>query len=123
MPALVGGAVASFDPKLPPIDTALATLRFDSGAVGTWTSCFCARYDGPVVRVFGSRANAELTWDSATLIEASGRKTVSSLQPNSFTAEFEHFSRVVLRGESLAYTPDEALLDLTLVESLCRATG
>jgi predicted dehydrogenase len=120
MPVEVKGFVASFDPKLPPIDTAVAAMRFESGAVGTWTSCFSARYDGPILRVHGSRANVDLTWDTATLRDAKGRETVRANQRNWFTLQFEHFADVVLRGKAVAMTPEEALLDLAFVESLCR---
>jgi predicted dehydrogenase len=120
MPVEVRGFAASFDPKLPPIDTAVATMRFESGALGTWTSCYSARHEGPFLRIYGSRANVDVTWDSATLRDASGKETVSQSQRNSFSLEFEHFAEVVLRGKAPAMTPDEALLDLTLVEALCQ---
>jgi predicted dehydrogenase len=120
MPVTVRGFVASFEPKLPPIDTCVAALQFECGAVGTWVSCFSAQYDGPIVQVYGSSANVELTWDKAILVDAKGKKTVRQNRRNSFALEFEHFADVVLRGKSLAMTPAEALLDLSLVESLCR---
>jgi predicted dehydrogenase len=120
MPVEVRGFVASFDPKLAPIDSAVATLKFASGALGTWTSCFSVRYDGPILRAYGSRANVEMTWDKATLHDANGQKTVRVNQRNSFAAQFEHFADVVQRGKALLMTPEEALADLSLVESLCR---
>ncbi len=119
MPTQLHGFIASFDPKLPPIDTAVATMRFESGALGTWITCFSARYDGPFLRVYGSRANVEMSWESATLRDPSGKETVCVSKRNSFGREFEHFADVVLRGKTLAMTPEDALLDLTLVEALC----
>lgn len=121
MPVEVRGLVGAFDPKLPPIDTAVAALRFESGALGTWTSCFSARYDGSLLRVYGSRANAELTWDKVTLRDANGRETVCTNRRNSFSLEFEHLADVVQRGTPVAMTPEEALLDLAFVETICRA--
>lgn len=119
MPTQLRGLIASFDPKLPPIDTAVATMRFESGALGTWTTCFSARYDGPFLRVYGSRANVEMSWDRATMRDANGKETVCVSKRNSFGLEFEHFADVVLHGKTLAMTPEDALLDLTLVEALC----
>jgi hypothetical protein len=39
---------------------------------------------------------------------------------DSFEAQFSHFADVVTRGVPVAYGPDEALLDLTLIESIVR---
>lgn len=120
MPTDVKGFTATFDPKLAPIDSAVAVLRFESGALGTWTSCFCGQYDGPMLRIYGSRANAELSWDRAILRAAGGREKICTIQQDSFAAEFEHFADVVLRGRTIAMSPEEALQDLMLIESLCR---
>lgn len=120
MPRQVRGLSACFEPSLPPIDTAVAVLRFESGALGTWTSCYSARYTGPFLRIYGSRANIEVSWDRATLTPPSGKETVFVSQRNSFSAEFEHFADVVLRGKTPAMTPEEALLDLQLIDALCR---
>jgi len=119
-PVITRGLVRAFDPALPPLDTVVASLSFPNGAVGTWTSCFCARYDGPVLRAFGSRANAELTFDSATLYPHGGRVTKAPPSRNSFAVEFEHFADVVQRGRALHVTPDETLADLELIDRLCR---
>jgi len=120
MPTEVRGFTASFDPKLPPIDTAIASMRFESGALGSWTSCYSARYDGPYLRIYGSRANLEVTWDKAVLTDATGKQTVCVSKRNSFSLEFEHFAEVVLRGKVPAVTPEDALLDLQFVDGLCR---
>jgi len=120
VPTEVRSHVASFEPSLLPIDTAVATLRWQSGAVGTWTSCFSARYDGPMLRVYGSRANAELDRSTATLWEAGGRRSSYRSKTNSFAAQFSHFADVVQRGTPIAFTPAEALSDLELMQAIVR---
>ncbi len=119
-PVVTRGLVRSFDPALPPLDTVVASLSFPSGAVGTWTSCFSACYEGPVLRAFGSRANAELTFGSATLYEHGGRAIEAPSSRDSFAVEFKHFADVVQRGHELRITPEEALADLELIDRLCR---
>lgn len=121
VPKVLRSAVQSYDPKLPPIDTALGLLLFPSGALGTWTSCFSARYDGPILRVFGSRANVELTWDSVTLSDAKGKTSTQVNRRNSFVEELVHFRDMVFRGAPPRVAPSEALEDLALVERLCSA--
>jgi len=120
MPEELRGLVGAFDDRLPPIDTAVAVMRFESGALGTWTSCFSAHYEGPILRVFGSRGTAELTWDTVTLRTAKGKEVVFRNAKNSFSVQFEHFRDVVQRGMAPLVSPAEALADLHFVESLCR---
>lgn len=118
MPNVVKQLTASFDPALPPIDTALGLLRFDSGAVGTWTSCFSAHYQGPMLRVYGRKANAELFWDHLIVRDGKGREVRHASKKPSFVAQFEHFADVVQRGRKPWVSPEEALKDLILLEAL-----
>jgi predicted dehydrogenase len=120
MPTVVESLTAQFDPALAPIDTALALLRFESGALGTWTSCFSAHHKGPMLRVYGSKGTAELGWDNVVLRNARGKETVFRTSVDSFEAQFSHFCDVVLRGAPVAYGPDEALLDLQLIDAIVR---
>lgn len=118
MPKAIRSMTAAFDPALPPLDTAVATLQFPSGALGTWTSCFSARHEGPMLRVYGSRANAELGWNVASLHKPQGEPRVFRTTADSFAAEFRHFADVVLRGAEPAVSPRDALDDLRLVERI-----
>jgi predicted dehydrogenase len=118
MPSVVKNLTAQFDPKLLPLDTAVAALRFPSGALGTWTSCFSAHYRGPMLRLYGSKGTAELGWDNAMLRNAKGKETWFRTQVDSFHAQFSHFHDVVKKGVPVAYGPDQALQDLALIEAI-----
>jgi predicted dehydrogenase len=122
MPARIQNLTQSFNPELPPLDTALATFEFTSGALGSWTSCFSARYEGPILRVYGSRANAELGYRDVVLRDARGRETRFTPKHDSFTRQFAHFADVVLEGEKPRVTPADALLDLALMEAIVKPT-
>jgi len=119
MPIELKGLTAAFEETLPPIDTAVAVMRFAGGAIGTWTSCFTARDPGPLVRVLGSRANAELHRDRAVLRTAGGRETVFRSGVDSYEAQLRHFADVVLDGSPPAVTPAAALADLRLIAAIC----
>jgi len=119
MPAEVKSLTASFDPALPPIDTAVAVFRLASGALGTWTSCFTARDQGPLVRVLGSKATAGLYRDRAVLRTAAGRDTEYRSGIDSYEAQLRHFADVVLKGTPPAVTPVDALADLELIAAIC----
>lgn len=118
MPTMIYGHTAALSPTLPPPDTAVAILRFASGALGTWNSCFSARYEGPTLRVFGSKGSAELFWDRAVLRDAKGKETIVKNDVDSFQAQFSHFADVVLNKVPVAVPPSDALLDLQLIEAV-----
>ena len=119
VPEIVRCLTARFDPALPPIDTAVAVFRLASGALGTWTSCFTARDQCPLVRLLGSRANAELHRDRAVLRTAGGRETEYRSGVDSYEAQLRDFADVVLRGAPIAVTPEDALADLELIAAIC----
>jgi predicted dehydrogenase len=124
MPEVGTPLTASFDRRLPPLDTVVATLRFPSGALGTWTSCFSVPYQGPLVRVYGSRATAELFWGHLVIRSPGGprrsewRETRFDQKKSSFYGELSHFADVVTKGTAPRVPPEEALLDLELLEAL-----
>ncbi len=97
-PVEIKGLTAQFNPSLPPMDTALATLRFSSGAVGLWKSCFSVRYTGPMLKLYGSRADLEFHRNEAVLTRADGKRQRFKAQRDSYTLQFEHFADVVQRG-------------------------
>jgi predicted dehydrogenase len=117
-PTEIRSLTAGLDRHLPPPDTAVAALRFPGGALGTWRSCFSADYDGPLLRIFGEKANAELHYSRATLTTRQGKQKTYEPPVDSFTLQFAHFAAVVLDGETPRVSPAEALEDLRLVEAL-----
>jgi predicted dehydrogenase len=121
VPKAVQGFTAQFEPSLPPLDTAVATLRFASGALGTWKSCFSAHHEGPMLRLYGSRANAELYYERSVLVPRRGKATTFQPRVNSFAAQFTHFADMVQRGVPPAYTPEEAVADLELMTRIVSA--
>jgi predicted dehydrogenase len=120
VPTEVRSLTARFNAALPPLDTAVATLRFAGGTLGTWRSCFSAAYEGPMLRLYGSRANAELHYDHARLVPRRGKPLTFRSGVNSFAAELEHFADMVQRRTPAAYTPEEAVADLELMARIVR---
>jgi predicted dehydrogenase len=120
-PTVVKSLTAGFSSSLPAPDTAVAVLQFASGALGSWTSSFSARSPGaPMLRVLGSKASAELGWNSATLRDAKGKETRFETELNSFDAQFSHFVDVVKKGVPVAVSGADALADLELIEAIAR---
>jgi predicted dehydrogenase len=119
-PRVVANLTANFERALPPLDTALALLAFESGAVGTWTSSFTAHYTGPMLRAYGKLATAELFYDHLVVRDRKGRQQRYDAGVSSFRAQFEHFADVVQKGRPLKVTPESALADLALLAAVVR---
>jgi glucose-fructose oxidoreductase len=120
MPVRVRSLTACFNPLLPPVDTAVAALQFESGALGTWISCFSAHPRAPLLQIHGTRGHIAVGYDFAELTELSGKQTRVAGN-DSFAAQFKHFADVVKRGAVLQVTPEQALDDLRLVAALLDA--
>ena len=120
VPTTVKSLTAHLDATLPPPDTAVAALAFESGVLGTWTSCFSARATQPMLRVVGTKGEAELHWSSLVFRDAKGKETRFESPVDSFQAEFGHFIDVVKNGKEPSYTPEQALQDLALIEAIAR---
>jgi predicted dehydrogenase len=120
-PEVVKTLAACFEPALAPLDTAVALLRFDSGALCTWTSAFSTHYAGPMLRVFGARATADLHYAHLIVRDRRGRETRHDAKVSSFHAEFAHFADVVQKGRPLFVTPEDALADLELLVAIAGA--
>ena len=122
MPRNVQNLTARFNPKLSPIDTAVACFSFDSGALGVWRSSYSTKSTAeiPMVRVHGSRANLEIYyWYS--VLEPHGKKpVVFKSRENGFYHEFLHFASAALGREKLRYEPRAALADLELMARIAR---
>lgn len=119
-PKTIKSLSGQFDPALPPVDTVVAALQFESGALGTWTSCFSAHGEAPPLRLYGSKGTATFSYNQVELVSSNGKVTVSKCKEDSFTAQFRDFADVVTKGSEMQVTPTEALGDLVLVERLLR---
>jgi predicted dehydrogenase len=120
-PVSVRGLTAQFNPSLPPLDTALAVMRFQSGALGLWRSCFAVRHQGPMIKLYGSKADLEIYEHEAVLAGAKGKRQVFKAQRSSFALQFEHFADVVLKGARPKVTPQETLADLKFMQQIVSA--
>lgn len=119
LPVQLKSLNAGFNPALKPIDSTLGVLRFSSGAVGSWISCFSAEGgDTPMVALRGSRADLEIYRDRAVLRSHVGKPRVYRMPHDSFYGQFLSFADAVTQGRPLAYSPAEALADLSLMQSL-----
>jgi predicted dehydrogenase len=112
MPKEAKSITASFNPALKPIDTAVAALKFANGAVGVWRSCFSVSAQEPRLRLSGSRGDLDFWADRIALQKHGGQKREFVAKHSAFYHQFMHFHAVISGKTKLAFTPEEALLDL-----------
>jgi predicted dehydrogenase len=122
MPHRIRNLTALRDPRLAPIDTAVATFSFESGALGVWRSGFSVRTSGevPILRAYGSRANLEIYWGRSVLLVHDRKPVVVKSPENGFYHELLHFAAAVVRREKLRFEPRQALRDLELMARIVR---
>lgn len=117
-PTQIRSLTGLFNLEAPPVDTVVAAMQFESGALGTWTSCFSAHGEAPPLRVHGSKGTATFGYDKAELVSSDGKIAISKPKEDSFTAQFRNFADVVTKGAQMVVTPEETLGDLVLIERL-----
>lgn len=111
-------------PGLPPVDTLAAGLRFDNGAVGSYTVSYAAASPWPpVLHVIG--ASGALSVQRRVLEVTSGGET-RRIDCDGFDGvqkELAAFAAAIRQGTAHRNTPQEALQDLAVMESLLLAAS
>lgn len=122
MPVVTGKQHAHFNPLARPIDTAIATLRFKSGALGIWKSCFGAKPSAeiPMLQVYGSLGSVQIFHDYSIWHDLKGKTERFDSKKTGFYGQFLHFADVATGRSKLRFQPSDALLDLELIEKIAR---
>ena len=120
----VCGQVAQLRPDLPPADTLSATLRFKTGAVGTYAVTYAVpgprtalEVAGPTGVLLVSRYKVDLwqhdrlasSWDEPSPVDGS-------------VAMYEDFAHSIRTGAPSQSPPPEALEDLRLIAAIMRSS-
>jgi predicted dehydrogenase len=102
------------------MDTALAAFRTSTGIVGTWTSCFSAAAGGPLFSVHGSKGSLEIHYAHALLRPRSGKERSFRTHADSYALQFSHFAKALRCAQTPAYTAEDAVADLAVIEGIIR---
>jgi predicted dehydrogenase len=110
-------------PDLPPADTITATLRFDSGVLGTYMATYATRAPWPpLLHIAGETGSLRV---QRREIEITQGKETRQIQCSGFDGvqkELAAFAESIRTGQPHLATPIEALQDLAVVEAmLCAA--
>ena len=118
LPLEIRRLTAQYNPSLHPLDTVVAALRFPGGILGSWTSCYAAADQGPILTVRGSKANAVFSWHESMLQPHGGKTLRVAAGGNGMTRQFRHFAETVRSGRPFALAPAETLADLAMMQGL-----
>lgn len=114
----VSAFVTQVRADLPPADTLSATLRFASGAFGSYTKTFAAA--GPwdhFAHVVGERGALRVN-TGLLEVTAGGLKTSEPFDIDNVHAELVDFARVIQEGGVLSNTPAQGLQDVAILEAM-----
>jgi len=138
--AEVSAVTRSVDPALPPADTLVATLTFESGLVASYSASYAldplriskrravgalARGEVRAIRdrygrkhVLGTRGSLLFMRDRVELVRGLRRTRVKVPRTDVMTQQFEDFHAGVRDGRPVRNTPAEGLRDLEVIEAL-----
>jgi predicted dehydrogenase len=110
--------VSQVRPDLPPIDTLNATLRFESGVLGTFTMTVAAAPPwGDSLTVVGDKGSLRIV-SSQLEMTVAGLTTTQSFKGNNVQDELTAFARAIRQGEPLVSSPQQALQDVALIQAM-----
>ncbi len=114
----VSAFVTQVRADLPPADTLSATLRFDSGAFGSFTVTFVneAPWES-FAHVIGDRGALRVNWKQLE-VTTGGKTSAQTFEGNAVQAELADFAHVVQYGGALRSTPLDALQDVAVIEAM-----
>ena len=122
--AEVSAQAVQRNPGLPPVDTLSASLRFDNGAVGSYTVTYTAASPWPPALHIAGTAGALSV--QRRLLEITSAGETRRMDCDGFDGvqkELAAFAAAIRQGVSHRNTPSEALQDLAVMESLLLAAS
>jgi predicted dehydrogenase len=119
--ANVSAVLTQIQPDLPPADTVIATLRFESGLVGSYTVTFGveAPWEGGL-SILGEQGALRVR--SGTLeVTTKGQTRRISTPPDDVKQELAAFAAAIREGTPHRDTPEEAARDLAVIEAMLKS--
>jgi predicted dehydrogenase len=108
---------------LPPADTLAASLRFASGALGSFTITFAASTETETgLYVVGNQGTLRVHRETLE-ITRNGQTTSATYTNTSVKDELAAFAAAVRHGEAHRNSPEEALRDVAVIEAILKAAA
>lgn len=120
--AEVSAVIRQTRSDLPPADTLAATLRFESGVLGTYLANYAVAAPWPpVMFVAGEAGCLHIERGTVELIQGEKREALPCQKFNAARDEFAAFAATIRRGVPHLNSPEEGLRDLAVVEAMLQS--
>lgn len=112
------------DPSLPPADTLTATLRFESGALGSYTVTYAAAAPWPpLLHIIGTHGALAVQRREVTVTAGGDTRLIECSGFDGIEKELAAFAAAIRQGAAHRNSPQEALQDLAVMEALLLAAS
>ncbi|MCC7448988.1 MAG: Gfo/Idh/MocA family oxidoreductase [Anaerolineae bacterium] len=116
--ASVTAVVAQQREDLPPADTLCATLRFDSGVIGSFSSTHTVDAPWPsALRIVGDKGAISVHRDELEITSSSGTRS-QTFARDGIKHEFAAFAEAIGQGQPHRNSAAEALQDVAIIEAM-----
>jgi predicted dehydrogenase len=119
--ASVTAVAAQQRDDLPPVDTLCATIRFDSGLIGTLSITFAAESPWPpALHIVGEKGAIRVHRDELA-VTVNGETRSQTFARNGIKSQLAAFAESIRQGRPHRNSAAEALQDVAIIEAMLRA--
>ncbi|MDI9548435.1 MAG: Gfo/Idh/MocA family oxidoreductase [Chloroflexota bacterium] len=112
------------DTGLPPADTLTAALRFENGALGSYTVTYAAAAPWPpLLHIIGTHGALAVQRREVTVTTGGDTRRIECSGFDGVEKELTAFAAAIRQGAAHRNSPQEALQDLAVMEALLRAAS
>lgn len=118
----VSADVKQFSPDLPPVDTLAATFRMGNGMLGSYLLSFAAGAAWqPLLHIVGEQGSLRVQRGFVEVTSQGQTRTIPCAGMNGVEMELAAFAETLSSGVAHKNSPEEAIRDLLVVETLLEA--
>ena len=118
----VTAVTAQIRPDLLPADTLSATLRFESGLIGSYIATYAAAAPWPpALHILGSRGGLRVHRGELQVTADGVSRSIPVTAGKGVENELAQFAAAIRTGQSHRNTPENAFFDLAVIEAMLRA--
>ncbi len=122
--ASVTADVEQFSPDLPPVDTLAATIRMESGVVGSYLVSFAAGAAWqPILHIVGEQGSLRVQRGFLEVTTAGTTRPIEVAGMNGVEKELEAFAITLTTGKPHKNPPEAAQRDLLTIEAMLHSSA
>lgn len=112
------------NPQLKTLDTLAATLRFESGVLGTYNiTCAAKSQWTPHLQIVGDAGSLMAQSGKIELVNSAENRVIECPARDGVVKELDAFAQAILHGHPHLNTPHSALRDVAVVEAMLESSA